>query len=259
MTKIARYSHAGAVRHGVVRGDMVQPMDGTFPDLVETGEAPVPLAEVRLLAPVVPSKIIAIGPGYKAHFKGNAVPFARAHFWIKPTSTLLDPEGVIELPADVPMTCHESELAVVIGRRASNVPVESALDHVYGYTCINDVTVGNMLDPADFIASQWFVDGKIFDTFGPLGPWIETELDTTDLRIQCRVNGETRQDHRTSDRIWPLAEVIHRISTFMTLEPGDVIGTGSPPGVGPIVDGDVIEVEVEGIGVLRNSARNKAG
>lgn len=257
MTIYVRYSKDGVDRHGELDGEMIKPLDGTIGSFRETTDAPLPLASVRLLAPTTPSKIIAIGPGYKAHFGGQPVPYARTHLWFKPASALLDPEGVIELPPGVPMTCHESELAIVIGKTAKDVPAARAAEHILGYTCINDVTAGEMTNPAAFIASQWFVDGKVFDTFAPLGPWIVTDLDPTDVLIECRVNGELRQSHRTSDRIWPWDELIAYISSVMTLNPGDVIATGSPPGVAPLADGDTVEVTIAGIGTLRNSVRSK--
>jgi len=260
--KIVRYQHQGTVRYGTLAGEGIQPLRGEFPDLQPDAGAPqVPLAAATLLAPVRPSKIVAVGPNYKAHLAGKPLP-ERPFFWIKPPSTVLDPEGTILLPAalrGVTNVNHESELAIVIGRRARNVRVEDALAHVFGYTCINDITGGDLSDRAAFRASQVFVDGKIYDTFGPLGPAIQTEFDPADVRIRCRVNGELRQDHRTSDMIFPCARLLALISRVLTLEPGDVIATGSPPGVDALRDGDRVEVEIDGIGVLRNRVAAEAG
>jgi 2-keto-4-pentenoate hydratase/2-oxohepta-3-ene-1,7-dioic acid hydratase in catechol pathway len=155
------------------------------------------------------------------------------------------------------MVVHESELAIVIGKVAKDVPPERCAEHVFGYTCINDVTAGVLVRREEFQRSQYAIDGKIYDTFAPLGPVIVTDLDTDDLRIQCRVNGNIVQDHRTTDRVWSLMEVISLVSSVMTLHPGDVIATGSPPGMGPLADGDVVEVEIDGIGILRNPVRTK--
>lgn len=259
MTKYVRYERDGFQGHGKLVGDQIHPVHGAFGAFVDSSDAPLALSSVKLLAPTRPSKVIAIGPGYKAHFGGQPVPFPRPHYWIKPANTLLDPEGVIELPPGVPMVCHESELAIVIGKTAKDVSAAEASKHIFGYTCINDVTAGQMNDPAAFVSSQWFVDGKIFDTFGPIGPCIETDLDPADVLIECRVNGQLRQSHRTTDLIWSVEHLVEAISSVLTLFPGDVIATGSPPGMGPLADGDVVEVTIAGIGTLRNMVRSKAG
>lgn len=251
MAKYVRFEQNG-VRFGELRGDVIIPLKGELPHFTETGEAPISLSAVRLLAPVVPGKIVAVGPNYHAHLAGNPPP-ARPYLWLKPTSALLDPEGEIIYPTiDVPMVCHESELAIVIGRTARNVDLEEARSCIFGYSCINDVSAGELTNMPAYFASQFFVDGKVFDTFAPLGPVIVTGFDPTDVRIRCRVNGEVRQDHRTSDQIWKPAELVALISRTMTLNPGDVIATGSPPGPGPLAKGDTVEVEIDGIGVLRN-------
>lgn len=251
MAKIVRYEHDG-VHYGELRGDVVHPLEGRFPDFTPANDAPVPLASVKLLAPVVPNKIVAIGPGYKVYMQGGPSP-ERPYYWIKPTSTVQDPNGDIVLPHGITVN-HEAEIAIVIGKRARKVPLEQAMDHVFGYTCCIDVTAGEMADMLAYQQSQLFLDGKIFDTFAPLGPCIVTDLDTSDLRIQFRVNGETRQDHSTSDKLFAYDRLISMISHVLTLEPGDVITTGSIPGVAPMQPGDVVELEIEGIGILRNRA-----
>lgn len=257
MSKIVRYSHRGADRFGELRGTKILPLRGTIGSFSHADEPSVDADGVRLLVPTTPSKVVAIGPGYRVHLKGGPAP-ARPHYWIKPVSALLDPEGTIVLPNGVPMVCHESEVAVVIGKVSKDVPIDRAHEHIFGYTCINDVTAGNMVNIAEFLKSQYFVDGKIFDTFCPLGPCIETELSLDDLEIECRVNGVVRQHHRTSDLLFPAAQLVSMISSVLTLNPGDVIATGSPPGMGPLVDGDVVEVRVQGIGVLRNHVKAKS-
>jgi len=258
MSKIVRYSHGGgAARFGELRGEKIHPLRGTIGSFSQADEPSIDTKQVRLLAPTTPSKVVAIGPGYRVHLKGGPAP-ARPHYWIKPATALLDPEGTIELPGGVPMVCHESEVAVVIGKLAKDVPIGRAHEHIFGYTCINDVTAGNMVDIPEFLKSQYFVDGKIFDTFSPLGPCIETELSLDNLELECRVNGVVRQHHNTSDLLFPPAQLVSMISSILTLYPGDAIATGSPPGMGPLVDGDVVEVEVQGIGVLRNHVRAKS-
>jgi 2-keto-4-pentenoate hydratase/2-oxohepta-3-ene-1,7-dioic acid hydratase in catechol pathway len=252
MAKIVRYERAGAIGYGELRGDEVQPLDGDFPNFAPSGEPPVPLASVKLLAPVLPGKIVAIGPGYRVYMQGGPGP-ERPYYWIKPTSSVQDPEGEIVLPPGITVN-HEAEIAIVIGKRARKVSPEQAMDHVFGYTCCIDVTAGEMADMLAYQQSQLFLDGKIFDTFAPLGPCIVTGLDTSDLRIRFRVNGETRQDHSTSDKLFEYGKLVSMISHVLTLEPGDVITTGSIPGVAPMKPGDVVELEVEGIGILRNFA-----
>ena len=253
--RVVRYERGGSVGFGALEGGAVRPLAGMFPDLVPApGVAAFPLAEARLLTPVRPGKIVAVGPNYRAHLKGGPAP-ERPLLWLKPPTALCNPGDPIVLPlalAGREDVNHEAELAIVIGRRASRVAPEDALSHVFGFTQINDVTAGNLADVDAFRNSMVFVDGKVFDSFAPLGPYIETELDPSDLSIRCKVNGELRQDHRTSDMIWPCAELIAIVSRTMTLEPGDVIATGSPPGSAGMRPGDIIEIEVEGLGVLRN-------
>ncbi len=252
MAKIVRYENAGVVGYGELRGSEVHPLDGDFPSFTPGDGAPVSLASVKLLAPVLPSKIVAIGPGYRVYMQGGPGP-ERPYYWIKPTSTVQDPEGEIVLPPGITVN-HEAEIAIVIGKRARKVSPEQAMDHVFGYTCCIDVTAGEMSDMLAYQQSQLFLDGKIFDTFAPLGPCIVTDLDTSDLRIRFRVNGETRQDHSTSDKLWEYNTLVSMISHVLTLEPGDVITTGSVPGVAPMAPGDQVELEIEGIGILRNRA-----
>jgi len=254
--KIVRYEQGGRAQYGELRGSDITLLEGAFPNFTPVaGVQPVALGAVKLLAPTEPSKIVAVGPNYHAHLKAGVIaPPPRPFWWLKPSTAVISIDEQIVLPKEIPMACHESELAIVIGKRASKVSAADAKNYIFGYTCINDVTAGVLNNPPVFQSSQYFVDGKIFDTFAPLGPHIETNLDTSDLQIQCRINGEVRQNHRTSDMIWPCAQLVSMISQTLTLLPGDVISTGSPPGVGPIAPGDKIEVEVQGIGILRNTA-----
>ncbi len=177
-------------------------------------------------------------------------PPAEPVMFLKPTSALIGPGDVIELPVGYEKISYEGELAVVIGRRMRRVTARDALGHVLGYTCLNDVTVRD-LQQRD---GQW-ARAKGFDTFCPIGPRIVGGLDPAGLRIQTRVNGESRQNSSTSDMIFPVAELLAFISGVMTLEPGDLVTTGTPPGVGPLNPGDEVEIEIEGIGTLRNRAR----
>jgi 2-keto-4-pentenoate hydratase/2-oxohepta-3-ene-1,7-dioic acid hydratase in catechol pathway len=255
MAKIVRYQLAGRVGYGYIEGDLIQPMEGSLEDLRPSSAACVKAADVKLLSPTAPSKIIAIGPNFRTYFAdGSMTAPSQPMLWTKPATCRNDPEGVIELPPGHTVN-HECELAIVIGRTAKNVAIGDAASHILGYTCMNDVTAGDFATPGAFGASHYFVDGKIFDGFAPLGPCIVTGLDVSDLKMMCRVNGELRQNHSTSDFLFTPEFLVAMISQVMTLLPGDVISMGSPPGVSPIVDGDVVEIEIENIGVLRSFVR----
>ncbi len=204
--------------------------------------------EVRLLAPVQPGKLVCVGRNYAAHAKerDEEVPTEPLLFF-KPTSAVIGPGAAIELLPEMGRVEHEAELAIVMGRRGRFIPEKDALGYVFGYTCADDVS------ERDYQArdGQW-TRAKGFDTFCPLGPWINTKLDPANVTIRCRVDGEARQNGHSADMIFKPARLIAHISRIMTLEPGDVILTGTPAGVSPIRPGSTVEVEVEGIGVLRN-------
>jgi 2-keto-4-pentenoate hydratase/2-oxohepta-3-ene-1,7-dioic acid hydratase in catechol pathway len=202
-----------------------------------------------LLTPVVPSKIVCVGRNYAEHVKelGNDAPAEPVLFY-KPPSALLAPGGTIVRPAVSQRVDFEGELAIVVGREAKDVKADRWRDYVRGFTCANDVTARDLQKK-----DVQFTRGKGFDTFLPLGPCIETDLDPSDLHLVTRVNGEMRQDGRTSQMIFPLDVLFAYITAIMTLVPGDVILTGTPSGVGPLQGGDTVEVELEGIGVLSNA------
>ncbi|HEX8169373.1 MAG TPA: fumarylacetoacetate hydrolase family protein [Thermoanaerobaculia bacterium] len=197
---------------------------------------------------VNPSKIVCVGRNYADHAKelGNEAP-AEPILFLKPPSALLPHEGTIVRPAVSQRVDHEGELAIVIGRTARNVKAAEWRDYVRGFTCANDVTARDIQRK-----DVQFTRGKGFDTFCPIGPRVVEDLDVSDLRVSTRVNGEVRQDGRTSQMIFPPGVLMEFITSVMTLEPDDVILTGTPAGVGPLQAGDVVEVEIEGIGVLRN-------
>jgi 2-keto-4-pentenoate hydratase/2-oxohepta-3-ene-1,7-dioic acid hydratase in catechol pathway len=213
--------------------------------VLESSEVP---DGAKVLTPVTPTKIVCVGRNYAEHAKelGNEAP-PEPILFLKPPSALLDPEGTIVRPAASQRVDHEGELAIVIGREAKNVKASDWRDYVLGFSCANDVTARDLQKK-----DGQFTRGKGFDTFCPIGPCIETELDVSNLRVTTRVNGETRQDGSTSQMMFTCAFLVEFISAIMTLMPGDVILTGTPAGVGPLNAGDVVEVEVEGIGVLRN-------
>ncbi len=202
----------------------------------------------RLLAPVTPTKIVCVGRNYVEHAKelGNEAP-AEPILFLKPPSAILDPGGTIVRPAASQRVDFEGELAVVIGREAKNVRAADWQNYVLGFTCANDVTARDLQKK-----DGQFTRGKGFDTFCPLGPCLETELDVSNLRVTTRVNGEIRQDGTTSQMMFSCGFRVVFISGIMTLLPGDVILTGTPAGVGPLAAEDVVQVEIEGIGVLTN-------
>ncbi|MGZ8709057.1 MAG: fumarylacetoacetate hydrolase family protein [Thermoanaerobaculia bacterium] len=205
-------------------------------------------ADAILLPPVTPSKIVCMGRNYADHAKelGNEAP-AEPILFLKPPSALLAPGGTIVRPAASQRVDFEGELAIVIGRTAKDVRAAEWRDFVRGFACANDVTARDLQKK-----DVQFTRGKSFDTFCPIGPCIEDDLDVSDLRLTTRVNGETRQDGRTSQMIFPPAVLLELITGIMTLVPGDVILTGTPAGVGPLAAGETVEEEIEGIGVLRN-------
>jgi len=249
--RIIRYRHHDHVDWGILVGDTVHALAGHLYDDVTPGEAlyPLPSGSIALLAPAQPTKIVAVGRNYAAHAAelGNEVPEEPIIF-LKPPSAIIGPHEAIVWPPASERVDYEGELAVVIGRRCHAISPAEAAGVVFGYTCANDVTARDLQKRGN---GPW-TRGKGYDTFCPLGPWIETDLNPADLRIVTRVAGEVRQDARTSLMIYSIPALISFISHIMTLEPGDVVLTGTPAGVGPVVVNETVEVEVEGIGVLRN-------
>ncbi|MFD6198479.1 fumarylacetoacetate hydrolase family protein [Mycobacteriaceae bacterium NPDC060252] len=213
-----------------------------------------PLADVRLLAPILASKVVAMGKNYAAHAAemGSAPPESPVIF-IKPNTSIIGPGLPIQLPPSAAEVHHEGELAIVIGRPCKDVPASRAAEVILGYTIGNDVSARDH-QRAD---GQW-TRAKGHDTFCPLGPWIVTDLDPSDLAIRTEVNGEVRQSSRTSLLLHDVGAIVEWVSAVMTLLPGDVILTGTPEGVGPIVDGDTVSVTIEGIGTLSNPVVRKA-
>ncbi|MCK2031471.1 MULTISPECIES: fumarylacetoacetate hydrolase family protein [Microbacterium] len=255
--KIARFSHDDAIMYGIIddRELVVLAGDPMFSGYETTG-ARVPLTEVTLLAPVIPrSKVVCVGKNYHDHAAemGGVAPEEPLLF-LKPNTAVIGPDDAIVRPVALSeRTEYEGELVVVIGRIAKNVKAENALDHVLGYTIGNDVTARD-LQRKD---GQWS-RAKGFDTFCPLGPVIETDFDPAQATIETRVNGEVRQHAPLTDMIHSVAAIIEYASAVFTLLPGDVIMTGTPAGVGTFEAGDTVEVEISGLGILRNTARDAA-
>lgn len=247
--RLCRVSIDGVVHYGVVTGDRIELVVGDpFHGPASSGVA-VPLAGARFLPPTVPSKILAVGQNYRAHAAemGHQTLPDEPLLFLKAPSALLAPGDAIVRPGGYERVDHEGELCVVIGRRARHVRAAEALDYVLGYTILNDVSVRDLQKK-----DGQFTRAKSFDTFAPCGPWLETDLDPGALRIVTRVNGQVRQDGRTADLIFAVPELVAFASRVMTLEPGDLFSTGTPQGVGQLWPGDVCEIEIEGIGTLRN-------
>jgi 2-keto-4-pentenoate hydratase/2-oxohepta-3-ene-1,7-dioic acid hydratase in catechol pathway len=233
---------------GVINGNQVGLLRGhPFGELEPAGVA-LDLDDVKLLSPVLPSKIVCVGKNYADHAKemGGEVP-AEPVIFIKPSTTVIGEAEPIVLPRQSNEVHHEVELAIVISHLCKNVSADRAPEVILGYTIANDVSARD-IQKTD---GQW-TRAKGFDTFCPLGPWIETDLDVSDLRISCEVNGEVRQDGSTLDLVRSVNEIVEFVSGVMTLLPGDVILTGTPAGVGPIVHGDEVVASIEGIGALAN-------
>jgi 2-keto-4-pentenoate hydratase/2-oxohepta-3-ene-1,7-dioic acid hydratase in catechol pathway len=246
--RIVRYSRQGEVGFGVMEDEVVAAIaPHPFGAFEYTGER-FPLEEARLLAPVLPSKVIAVGRNYAEHARelGNEVPPEPVIF-LKPSTSVIGPGDAIVRPGWAGRVDYEGELAVVVGKLVRRLDQGDAIQAVLGFSCANDVTARD-LQKAD---GQWS-RAKGFDTFCPLGPWIETDLDSSDLALRTLVNGEPRQQARTSQLERGVASLLSFVSRVMTLLPGDVLLTGTPAGVGPLEPGDRVEVEVEGIGVLAN-------
>jgi 2-keto-4-pentenoate hydratase/2-oxohepta-3-ene-1,7-dioic acid hydratase in catechol pathway len=252
--KIVRFKADDKIAYGLAESDGVTLYTGSPFVAWEPTETLIPWDRVQLLAPVLPTKVVCVGKNYADHAQemGGELPEEPLIF-LKPATAVVGPQSPVVYPKLSTEVHHEAELAVVIGRPARNVPAEDAGAFVFGYTAANDVTARD-LQRKD---GQW-TRSKGFDTFCPLGPAIETELDPLErLAVICRVNGEVRQAGFTSDMVFGVAELIEYISAVMTLLPGDVILTGTPSGVGPVVPGDVMEVEIDGIGSLVNRVTSR--
>jgi 2-keto-4-pentenoate hydratase/2-oxohepta-3-ene-1,7-dioic acid hydratase in catechol pathway len=236
-------------QYGWVNNDLVGYIDGDPFGEFQRRETTIPIDSVQLLAPVIPGKIVCVGRNYAEHAREQNVEVPTTPLlFLKPPTAVIGPSDTILLPPQSQQVEHEAELAVVIGKPARWVQPELAFGSVYGYTAGNDVTARD-LQRKD---SQW-TRSKGFDTFCPLGPWVDTDFNPADAMITCHVNGELRQMASTRDMIFHIDQLIAFISSSMTLEPGDVIMTGTPAGIGPLHPGDVVEVAIDGIGKIRNS------
>ncbi len=250
--KILRYAAGGATSYGILEedGSIRQLASCPFDSLEESGET-ANLDDVKVLAPVGSPRLIGVGLNYLAHAEeGGKEPPDQPMLFMLPATAILDPEEPVIYPRQGQNVHYEGELSVIIGKKARRVSEADALDCVLGYTCGNDVS--ERVIQANEMANGCLLIGKGFDTFKPLGPYIATGLDSTNLELTTRLNGEVKQHTNTDDLIFSVAQLIAYISEAVTLLPGDVIMTGTPSGVGPVQPGDVVEIEISGVGVLRN-------
>jgi len=252
--RIARFSLRRKIGYGIIQNNLVYSLEKDPFSEFQAGREPemdgqsFTLEQVKLLAPCLPSKLVCLGLNYKPHaqeFKQTLPPVPL--LFLKPSTAVIGPEDNIVLPRSWKRVDYEGELAIVIGKKARYVSENEALKYVLGYTCVNDVTERE-LQKQDV---QW-TRAKGFDTFAPLGPWIETDINAGDLKLESYLNGELRQSARTSELIFGIPRIISFISEVMTLLPGDVIATGTPAGIAPMQPGDKIEIRIENIGILRN-------
>lgn len=250
--KIIRYQIKNETpQYGWILDEQVGAIEGDLFGEYRRLKAETPLAAVKLLAPAQPGKIICVGRNYAEHARelGNEVPKVPLIF-LKPPSAIINPGEAIILPPQSQQVEHEAELVAVIGKRGRNITAEQARDYILGYTIGNDITARD-LQKSD---GQW-TRAKGFDSFCPFGPWIDTDFDISDALVTCRVSGQPRQMASTRDMIFSVPTLIAYISSVMTLEPGDIIFTGTPAGVGPLTAGDEVTAEIEGLGRLTNPVK----
>jgi 2-keto-4-pentenoate hydratase/2-oxohepta-3-ene-1,7-dioic acid hydratase in catechol pathway len=254
MDRIYRVEWKGEARYAVERGGVLSLVRGDIygryeaVEQIAAGSGTAFAPAVRVLAPVVPGKIVAIGLNYKDHAAEQGKPLpVEPMIFLKPSTAVIAPGDAIRLPIGLGRIDHEAEMALVIGRRAASVPAAAAADYILGVTCANDVTARDMQN-----RGVQYSHVKGFDTFAPLGPCIAAGLDPADLAVEGWVNGARRQSSRTSQLVFSAAELVAYISAIMTLEPGDVISTGTPSGIGGLSAGDTVTIKVEGVGELTN-------
>lgn len=254
--KIVRFIVQGKPKYGIIDSNNIKGLKGSpFSQFKNSVSSPVfdgniyRINQVQLLPPCVPSKLVCLGLNYRKHAEEFNLPIPPVPLiFIKPSTAVIGPDDNIVIPIGSKRVDYEAELGVVIGKKVKNVPLDKTKDYILGYTCVNDVTERhNQKDDG-----QW-TRAKGYDTFAPIGPWIETELVPDNLLVEAILNGNTCQSANTSDLIFSITELISFISSIMTLLPGDIIATGTPSGVGRINSGDIIEIRIEGIGTLRNS------
>ncbi|MHB8203973.1 MAG: fumarylacetoacetate hydrolase family protein [Desulfomonilaceae bacterium] len=240
--KLVRFNNNAGIFTGVLEGDVIKPW-GLNPATRNCA-----LSDVRLLAPCLPSKVVAVGLNYRDHAEELKMKLPEEPLlFLKPSSSVIGPGDTILMPPQSVRVDYEAELAIVVDKEAKNVPEKDAKQVILGFTCLNDVTARDLQNKD----GQW-TRAKGFDTFCPIGPWIKTDVDPSDLKIDLLLNGQAKQSSRTSNLIFNSYKLIEYITSVMTLYPGDVIATGTTSGIGPMADGDTVQVVIEGIGCLSN-------
>jgi 2-keto-4-pentenoate hydratase/2-oxohepta-3-ene-1,7-dioic acid hydratase in catechol pathway len=251
--KYIRFKTNDVMHQGILKGDIIRLVKGDFFDTLVEMDSQLNVKDVKIVAPVSPTKIIAIGLNYIDHAKELNLPLPEEPLiFLKPPSSIIGPYETIYYPQQAKRVDYEAELAIVIRKKTYNISHEKVKDYIFGYTCLNDVTARD-LQKKD---GQW-TRAKSFDTFCPIGPYVETEIDASSLKIELLVNKKVKQSSNTSKMIFNCNKLVEFISGIMTLEPGDVIATGTPQGVGPLKVGDEVEVRIEKIGSLINRVEIK--
>jgi len=247
ITRYVRFEYGRAVSYGILDGRQVTSLEGDIFGEYSLGDLSVDISRVKLLAPVEPTNVIAVGLNYQSHL-GERAPADYPGLFAKFPTSIVGPDADVVRPPDSRNLHYEAELVIVIGKKAKDVPVSEAADYIFGVTAGNDISERDW-QGADL---QW-LRAKGSDTFGPVGPWVVTGLDYNDLHLESRVNGEVRQSGRTSDLIFDVETIVSYVSRYVTLSPGDIIFTGTPGSTRAMEPGDVVEVELEGVGILRNT------
>jgi 2-keto-4-pentenoate hydratase/2-oxohepta-3-ene-1,7-dioic acid hydratase in catechol pathway len=257
--RIVRYERDGKSHYGIIEKTFVREVEERsfcaegraveelLTDLSYAGVT-VPLSEVQIIPPCLPTKIVAVGLNYRSHAQELAMQLPEEPLlFLKPSTAVIGQDDCIFYPAMSRRIDYEAELGVVMGKTAKHISIDEVNEYILGYTCFNDVTARDLQGK-----DVQFTRSKSFDTFAPIGPWIETELDPTDCRVESYLDGQLKQSGNTSDLVFPVYHLVSFISSVMTLLPGDVIATGTPSGIGPMQVGNTVEVKIEGIGTLRN-------
>jgi len=247
--KLIRFRYKGKVQIGVVKGMEVTGLRGSLNDGFDEIDVHYPLSNVELLPPTEPTKVVCIGLNYREHIEeiGAIIPETPI-FFLKPPSSVVGHENAIIYPKGAERVDYEGELAIVIKSKMKDVPEDKALEHIWGLSCFNDVTERAFVSKNPLLLTL----SKGFDTFGPIGPYLVTDLDPNNLNIKTYLNGQVMQSDNTKNCVFSVQKILHYLSTCMTLYPGDIVATGTPKGIAPMQPGDVVEVEIEGLGKLRN-------